>query len=225
MSTPIRSLFSISLVFLVHLSVAQSDSSRTKAPHHVLSFHPIFSHAFGNIAGIGDVFVGLHIGGEFRYGINLFNNRYRVGPSVKAFWDDGDGIQSSWSYLAGIYQQYNFLLKKHNRLYLETSFYYSNLCFCELGDFTIDATDTPSNLYVGIGAGWDIFLHPHWSFKLGAQYHILLNNPDALQRYWGQNVLAGIDYYFTPRPRRPNVVQRRAERRANRTARRQYLPH
>jgi hypothetical protein len=125
--------------------------------------------------------------------------------------------------LVGIYQQYNFRHKKHNRLYLETGLYYSNLCYCERSVFSVDATSTPDSWYVGLGGGWDVFLHPHWSLKFGVQYHLLLNQPDALQRFWGQNVLLGVDYYFAPRSRRANVVEKREQRRALRADRRQYI--
>ena len=211
----VRLKTTILLLLLPLLINAQQDSS-TWRPRSTLSFQPIFAYVWGNVQGVGDVFVNLRLGGEIRYGIDVWKNRYRVGPSVKVFWDDGDGIQSNWTYLIGAYQQYNFLPKKHNRLYLETGFYYSNFCFCEQGTFTVDATHTPGSLYLSLGGGWDIFLHPRWSFKLAYQHHILLNNPDAIQSFWGQRVFAGIDYYFHPRPRRPNIVQKRAARRAAR---------
>lgn len=199
------------LLFPVWL-IAQRDSSAWHSKS-ILTLHPIFQAA-GYTTPVNSVLIGIRVGAEGRYGIDLWNNRYRVGASTKVFWEDGAGATPNWSYFIGLYNQYNFLHKKHNRLYLELGFHHSNFCLNRYSTFSIETVPTPHQLYLSFGGGWDIFLHPHWSFRLAYKGHLLLNNPTVIQPFWGQDVVAGITYHFYKRPRRANLVKRRAERRA-----------
>ena len=163
------------------------------------SFNPILAGSGFQATGQDPVLIGLQVGGELRMGMDLWEDRYRVGASGKLFWTTGNGYaQSGWYHLVGLYNQYDFFHKQRNRLFVELGGYYSNLCFCERGQYTSEPINRPGTWYLSIGGGMDFYLHPRWDLKLGYQHHILLNGP-AVQNFWGQFMTVGFNYYWYKR--------------------------
>lgn len=182
---------------------SQDKSSSLFREKGVLSFNPIFAASGYNIPGQGNVLIALELGGDLRYGVDLFEDRYRTGLNSKVFWATGDEQTPNWYYLLGWYNQYNLIHKRRSRLYFELNFQYSNLCLCEAGTYTVEPRQVNNIFYIGLGAAWDIYLHPHWDIKLGYNHHLQINEQN-LKLPWGQYLLAGVNFYISPRTKPKN---------------------
>ena len=131
MRTVFLLLFLSTTVFAQQRQSIQTDSSAGKW-RHVVALYPIL--AGGGFSAVGQgTFIEYEIGAEFRYGLDLWQDRYRIGPSIKLFGRTQEGQLSGPYYLLGLYQQYDFLHRQRNRLFLEVGGYYSNFCLCESG--------------------------------------------------------------------------------------------
>lgn len=173
----------------------QNDSLKI---NYTLSLSPVFAGAWlwDNTGKMTTLYIDLGI--SLKGGIEFFNYRYRVGPDLKFFWTSGDGISPQWFYLAGIHNQFNFIPKRRNRLYIEASLLMSDLCICQRGLYGSIPERRPSMFYYGIGGGWSIYLNKNFDYNLGLMRYGLFNNvPD--KKAWEHYIFVGIDYYFHPR--------------------------
>ncbi len=176
---------------------AANDTDSSKI-NYVISLNPIFAIAAFNTPTTGTTLIGLELGANPRFGLNLFNDYYRVGVETKVYWATGEGQIPNWYYFAGVYNQFNFRPKKRNRLYVEAGLQLSNLCQCTVGTYTIETSQRKGMFYYGIGGGWDIYLSKRFDITLGVMHYRAFNKL-PLKYPWTQFMLVGVDYYFKDR--------------------------
>lgn len=204
----LKHLILILAIFCSGFSAAAANDADSSKINYVLSLNPIFAIAAFNTPTTGTTLIGLELGANPRFGLNLFNDYYRVGVETKVYWATGEGQIPNWYYFAGIYNQFNFRPKKRNRLYVEAGLQLSNLCQCTVGTYTIETSQRKGMFYYGIGGGWDIYLSKRFDITLGVMHYRAFNKL-PLKYPWTQSMLVGVDYYFKDRykPKKARKVQ------------------
>ncbi len=192
-----RKIIYIFIFFPILLS-AEEDSLRYR---YLISLKPVLSVRGGQAPGQNFKFYDSNLGYRLRLGIESPKYHWRAGAELMHFVNFGEGRQSLWFYMGGIYGQFNLTPKKRNRLFVEPSLYTSNMCRCIPGNPNLGYTPLQQAgiFYVGMEAGWDIYLSPFFDFRLHYAMYWLINPIPAAERRWPYPPSIGITYYFQKR--------------------------
>ena len=140
-----------------------------------------------------------------------FHPSYRLSLDNKLMLYKGPNVPWQTANLIGLTHQFNFLSIfakatpidvdfSLSRLFVELSTHVGDFCFCE------DAISTLSmqKVYVGFGVGFGIKLSPKLDLDLTATtLNMLAPPPEYIQHF---HYVIGIDYYFRPRTKKPDVL-------------------
>ncbi|MCB0557179.1 MAG: hypothetical protein KDD02_26780 [Phaeodactylibacter sp.] len=125
---------------------------------------------------------------NFNFGTDYWGKRMRTGIQGLLIRNRSFDNQRANSGMVGLFQQYNFVPRWRQRLYLETSLNYGNYCTCGAEDPYRQA----GLYYWGLGGGLNVPLKKAWSLDLGFFNYEILNRTEGKYNY--TQYVIGVDY-------------------------------